>query len=613
MTGGTPVERVLDALEVHGCRPKRAGAGYQARCPAHEDRTPSLSLTEGADQRALLHCHAGCTLDAILHALDLEPSALYVDQPRRVTSKREVARYPYTDEHGQLLYTVIRYDTPTGKTFSQQAADGNWTVRGIRRVPWQYPDLLAGLERGDTIFIAEGEKDAQAIRHAGAVATTNAGGADQWPADWAPIFTGADIVIVADRDQAGYKRARTIHAQLEAHAAQVRTVAPVEGKDAFDHLAAGYGLDQLELCDPDLELEAEQQPPDPPPLADSDAPDQPRGTIRTDTGDRYRDGGPFILDQPTEIPCRWGEHDRVLWARGESLLIVGPAGVGKTTLLAQIVGATIGLLPPALLGLPISTTQRVLYLACDRPQQIARAHRRLYDEADRAELNEHLTFWAGPPVADFSKDTSLLADMAAAAKADVVVLDSLKDVAIGLSEDAVAAGLNSAIQLALAYGIDVVATHHQRKQSPGAGPPKHLADVFGSAWITAGAGSVILLWGEPGDAVVTLTHLKQPAEVVGPWSICHDQHTGRTSLDIAEVDPYVVLQNQGTAGLTARELATIIREGGDPTKNQVKRAARRLEGLERRGAAISIPGTAGGADGGTATRWHLRAHDQDTL
>ncbi|MCC6619208.1 MAG: hypothetical protein IT341_09265 [Chloroflexi bacterium] len=51
---------------------RRNGAGWMARCPVHEDRTPSLSVGIGDDGRALVTCHAGCDLAAILGALRLE-------------------------------------------------------------------------------------------------------------------------------------------------------------------------------------------------------------------------------------------------------------------------------------------------------------------------------------------------------------------------------------------------------------------------------------------------------------------------------------------------------------------------------------------------------------
>jgi putative DNA primase/helicase len=51
-----PVEKVLDRLEgVH-----QKGGSWKALCPAHEDREPSLSVSEGNDGRVLVKCFAGC-------------------------------------------------------------------------------------------------------------------------------------------------------------------------------------------------------------------------------------------------------------------------------------------------------------------------------------------------------------------------------------------------------------------------------------------------------------------------------------------------------------------------------------------------------------------------
>ncbi len=61
------------------------------------------------------------------------------------------------------------------------------------------------------------------------------------------------------------------------------------------------------------------------------------------------------------------------WVEGEALLIVGPSGVGKTTLTGQLVRARMGLGDGLVLGMPVSPGRRVLYLAMDRPAQIARA------------------------------------------------------------------------------------------------------------------------------------------------------------------------------------------------------------------------------------------------
>src|SRR5947209_8384112 len=56
---------------------RRSGSGWMARCPAHDDRQASLSISEGTDGRVLLYCHAGCSLTDVLAAVRLEPRDLF--------------------------------------------------------------------------------------------------------------------------------------------------------------------------------------------------------------------------------------------------------------------------------------------------------------------------------------------------------------------------------------------------------------------------------------------------------------------------------------------------------------------------------------------------------
>ena len=70
----------------------------------------------------------------------------------------------------------------------------------------------------------------------------------------------------------------------------------------------------------------------------------------------------------------------------------------------------------------------------------------------------------------------------------------------------------------VASEIEVVVSHHQRKATGYNKKPTTLADVYGSTWLTAGAGSVVLLWGEAGDPIVELTHLGSPRMRSARWS-----------------------------------------------------------------------------------------------
>lgn len=74
----------LDGVRLRGSR-------YEALCPAHQDRTPSLSLSEGG-RGLLLKCWAGCTLQAICAALNLRVSDLFFDAPNSHAASPERVR-----------------------------------------------------------------------------------------------------------------------------------------------------------------------------------------------------------------------------------------------------------------------------------------------------------------------------------------------------------------------------------------------------------------------------------------------------------------------------------------------------------------------------------------
>lgn len=304
-------------------------------------------------------------------------------------------------------------------------------------------------------------------------------------------------------------------------------------------------------------------------------------------------GGDHMFDIPDSTPAWWGSGRDVLGAEGEALMICGQSGVGKTALAGQIVAAR--LFAGTVLGYQTKPSNRVLYLAMDRPQQIARSMRRHFDPDQRADLNDRLVIWKGPPPADMAKNPDLLRDMSMEAKADMVVVDSLKDAAVGLSEDASGAGYNIARQTALAAGIEVLELHHQVKRGADGGPPNTLADVYGSTWLTSGAGSVILLSGKPGAPIVDFVHLKQPAAVVGPFKIIHDHQAGASSI-WKEYDPIAVIRASGGRGITAGDLAVVLNDKSKPSPGEIEKARRKLMALEKQGliCAVDFPSPTGG-------------------
>src|SRR5688500_12733337 len=76
-TTGDPIARVLERL----ARVTKAGRGFIARCPAHDDGRPSLKIDRGDDGRVLLKCYAGCELESILEAIELTAADLFEPKP----------------------------------------------------------------------------------------------------------------------------------------------------------------------------------------------------------------------------------------------------------------------------------------------------------------------------------------------------------------------------------------------------------------------------------------------------------------------------------------------------------------------------------------------------
>jgi hypothetical protein len=227
---------------------RRDGEGWKAQCPAHEDVNPSLSVGTNERGDCLLYCHAGCELDAILSALDLKLSDLFPESTGSSNRKRTiVATYQYCDEFGTVLFETVRY-SPKG--FAQRQPDGNgghvWNLKGVPRVLFNLSRVKAAVADGSPIWIVEGEKDAERLTVEGVIATTSPMGAGKWRKDYADMLAGAiEVIIVRDKDDTGEAHADAIAASLRGKVGKVRLVEARAGKDAFDHLEAGHGVDDF--------------------------------------------------------------------------------------------------------------------------------------------------------------------------------------------------------------------------------------------------------------------------------------------------------------------------------------------------------------------------------
>jgi hypothetical protein len=352
-------DEVVDRLEYLGLRVR----GSVAQCPAHDDRTPSLSLREGED-RVLLYCHAGCTYAEIMKALDdaAEVPSFQAD-PARVREAK--ARKPYIVEHhgDPYLYEAVdgtplmkqrvrQIDPDTGVVsraflWSSRTTGGGWSPGTAGHVAMLYrPPAVAGvaLVAPEMTHITEGESDANALAAAGRTAVCAPNGSSGWRPEWTQELHDVPAVVVfADSDAPGLKHAREVARCLSAdrEGRLVPIYLAAQGcNDVRAHLDAGHDFAELRL----LHIEA---PTTPASEVGSSPVEASRAALvleidrqrvvrdakrflaneelanQASTGARLVDGATFVLDAPQDVPAVWGEGTDVLWAKGEALIIAG--------------------------------------------------------------------------------------------------------------------------------------------------------------------------------------------------------------------------------------------------------------------------------------------------
>lgn len=246
------VEQFLERLEAV----RRNGTGWLARCPAHEDREPSLSIHEGDDGRILVKCFKGCEASAIVAELKLEMRDLFPEERDRPIAKPERRRterpdrtikHEIRDRDGTHVATHVRLEYRGGtKRFVWERPNGASGLGGKR-----VADLpLYGIDRlrpGRVAIVAEGEKSADALADLGAPAVGTVTGASGTPGDDAlrPVVDLVEAVFLwPDNDDPGRAHMERIATALQRLGCQrIRIVewpeAPDDGGDAADFVAAG--------------------------------------------------------------------------------------------------------------------------------------------------------------------------------------------------------------------------------------------------------------------------------------------------------------------------------------------------------------------------------------
>jgi hypothetical protein len=281
MEGSVTVHEILSRLE----RVTKTHTGWMARCPAHEDATPSLSVGTADDGRVLLRCFAGCEVESIVAALKLAVRDLFVEPATPAQGRtgamsaaplpasqvpaiaewlRETRRLPEAE-----IARLFGAGTRTGNAvvFRYQNTDGaflydKFRPLGDKKVFWRTPrgcpsalyglaDLPKGERDRDRIVVVEGELDLHALRAVGfesVVSVPDGAGSRLTPDLLRPLADYRQILIATDADDPGEELARRLCKELGE--GRCRRVVFRDGdalfKDANDALKAGWTRQRFE-------------------------------------------------------------------------------------------------------------------------------------------------------------------------------------------------------------------------------------------------------------------------------------------------------------------------------------------------------------------------------
>lgn len=340
---------------------KKNGNNWSAKCPCREDdENPSLSIGQGDDGRVLVTCHRGipCSLEEICSHVGMTVSELMPEkQSEKKSSKLElVETYHYRDLQGNLQFQKLRFIDETGKkTFRQRrkAKDGSWiyNLDDIEQVLYNLPQVIKGKEAKATIWVVEGEKDANTLTELGLIATTMPGGAGKWKDHHTASLAGAKVVIIADNDTVGKKHATEVCEKLIEAGCETEILIPDGVKDVTDLLISGGTIGDLRKFEQQIDLPEETD------IYTPIISRLEKILYRDDLSDNSKlsrsqsillDLLPQTVAKPTGRLVDWSdfikedEDDSYDWIipnlleRGERVMVVASEGVGKTFLARQI-------------------------------------------------------------------------------------------------------------------------------------------------------------------------------------------------------------------------------------------------------------------------------------
>jgi putative DNA primase/helicase len=222
--------------------------------PGHggQDKHPSFSVNAESGQ---FYCHKEGIGGGPYKLAELTNHPLPADPTRksRISSARLILKtYDYTDATGKLIYQAVRLqpkDFRVRRPDPEHTGEWLWNLTDCEPFPYRLPALLAAIKAGETVFVVEGEKDADALAELGLAATTNHGGAGKWTLACSRHFAaGAKVVVIADNDRPGQDHAMNVARKLQDLGCDVCNLTlpdlPEKG-DVFDWLRSGGNKAEL--------------------------------------------------------------------------------------------------------------------------------------------------------------------------------------------------------------------------------------------------------------------------------------------------------------------------------------------------------------------------------
>jgi hypothetical protein len=224
----------LDAYLARIDRPVvKSGAGHAARCPFHDDKSPSMSVNL---EKQVWFCHAchigGSVIDmevrrtgqSVKDTMRALADAAGIKDERADGKPHKVATYEYKDAHGRTVMKVDRIEQDGKKRFAQYTENEKGervnSVTGVQRVLFRM-ERWAGKEE---VAIAEGEKCALALERLGWDATCNPGGSGAWIEAYASYLKDKHIDLWVDNDEPGGKWAAAVIKSVEGKCASLRVL-----------------------------------------------------------------------------------------------------------------------------------------------------------------------------------------------------------------------------------------------------------------------------------------------------------------------------------------------------------------------------------------------------